>query len=123
MEKTYYLVGVYHCDVKLENLGFRSQTSGLLTDGRLESALVLFDFGLSRFIGQKWDGKFSGTAIYTAPEILQEMRVVEECRSSASPNGGGERPAGRAELLAKRGCIGQMQTDPLVRRESSVKAP
>lgn len=87
LDHIHRVIGVYHCDVKLENLGFRSQTSGLLTDGRLESALVLFDFGLSRFIGQKWDGKFAGTAIYTAPEILQEMRVVEECRSSASPTG------------------------------------
>ena len=67
--------------------------------------MVLFDFGLSRFIGQKWDGKFAGTAIYTAPEILQEMRVVEECRSSASPTGGGERAAAAAaaeDALARR---------------------
>ena len=35
----------------------------------VDGGLVLLDFGLSRFVGQEWDGRYSGTERYAAPEV------------------------------------------------------
>jgi serine/threonine protein kinase len=63
------VVGVYHRDVKLENLMFRGRTSGPFAGRKVGGGLVLLDFGLSRFIGQAHDGRVCGTEIYKAPEV------------------------------------------------------
>lgn len=63
------VVGVYHRDVKLENLMFRGRTSGPLAGRKVGGGLVLLDFGLSRFVGQAYDGRIAGTEIYRAPEV------------------------------------------------------
>jgi serine/threonine protein kinase len=63
------VAGIYHRDVKLENLRFRGRSSGPMAGRKVDGGLVLLDFGLSRFIGQDWDGRFGGTELYTAPEV------------------------------------------------------
>jgi serine/threonine protein kinase len=63
------VVGVYHRDVKLENLMFRGRTSGPFAGRKVGGGVVLLDFGLSRFIGQPHDGRYAGTSIYRAPEV------------------------------------------------------
>jgi serine/threonine protein kinase len=77
------VVGVYHRDVKPENLRFRTES--------LDSALVLFDFGLSRYVGQAWDGEMSGTLAYIPPEVVranaQKMKL-----NGAEPLGMGLKP-------------------------------
>jgi serine/threonine protein kinase len=68
------VVGIYHRDIKPENLRFRTES--------LESALVLFDFGLSRYVNQGWDGEMSGTLAYIPPEVVranaQKMKMNGE---------------------------------------------
>jgi serine/threonine protein kinase len=64
------VVGVYHRDVKLDNLMFRGRTSGPFAGRKIGGGLVLLDFGQSRFIDQPFDGIMEGTEIYRAPEVL-----------------------------------------------------
>ena len=47
----------------------------------------------------------------TRPPPVRKTRTLRMAKKvPRAPNGGhGDRPAGRAELLAKRGCIGQIQ--------------
>jgi serine/threonine protein kinase len=71
------VVGIYHRDLKLENLQYRSK-DGLCAvsdeqDERPFGDLVLFDFGLARFVDQEWDGGYTGTKLYTAPEVSLEL--------------------------------------------------
>jgi serine/threonine protein kinase len=63
------VAGIYHRDVKLENLMFRGRTSGAMSGRKVDGGLVLLDFGLSRFVGQEWDGRYCGTERYAAPEV------------------------------------------------------
>ena len=63
------VVGVYHRDVKLENLMFRGRTSGPFAGRKIGGGVVLLDFGLCRFIGQPYDGHYAGTQLYRAPEV------------------------------------------------------
>ena len=65
----HHVVGVYHRDVKLENLRFRGRTSGPFAGRKVGGGLVLLDFGLCRFIGQPFDGRYAGTQLYKAPEV------------------------------------------------------
>jgi len=53
-------VGVFHRDLKLENLRYRG-----------DGALVLVDFGFMRFVGQPWDRNTCGTILYMAPEVIE----------------------------------------------------
>jgi serine/threonine protein kinase len=69
------VIGVYHRDVKLENLMFRGRTSGPFAGRKVGGGVVLLDFGLSRFIGQAHDGRYAGTEIYRAPEVSPMMEL------------------------------------------------
>lgn len=59
------VVGLHHRDVKLENFRYRTRSP--------DSELVLVDFGLSRFVNEKWDGSVSGTLLYMAPEGVRAI--------------------------------------------------
>ena len=63
------VAGIYHRDVKLDNLMFRGRTSGPMAGRKVDGGLVLLDFGLARFVGQEWDGCYGGTERYFAPEV------------------------------------------------------
>jgi serine/threonine protein kinase len=86
LQHIHTVLGVYHRDVKLENLRYRGQTD---QNAETFGDLVLFDFGLARFVDQEWDGGFGGTAIYAAPEVVQEIQMAPISRS----NTGGYSPA------------------------------
>jgi serine/threonine protein kinase len=77
------VAGIYHRDVKLENLMFRGRTSGPMAGRKVDGGLVLLDFGLARFVGQKWDGMYGGTERYAAPEVV----------AKTDPESGGFSPA------------------------------
>jgi serine/threonine protein kinase len=77
------VAGMYHRDVKLENLMFRGRTSGPMAGRKVDGGLVLLDFGLARFVGQKWDGMYGGTERYAAPEVV----------AKTDPESGGFSPA------------------------------
>jgi serine/threonine protein kinase len=77
------VAGIYHRDVKLENLMFRGRTSGPMAGRKVDGGLVLLDFGLARFVGQKWDGMYVGTERYAAPEVV----------AKTDPESGGFSPA------------------------------
>jgi serine/threonine protein kinase len=79
-------LGIYHRDVKLENLRFRAKAKRNAEDF---GDLVLFDFGLARFIDQAWDKGFGGTILYAAPEVVREIKLEPSSRSST----GGYSPA------------------------------
>jgi calcium/calmodulin-dependent protein kinase I len=66
------VVGVYHRDVKLENLVFRGRTSGPKRGRQTDGGVVLCDFGVSRFVDQPYDGRYAGSELYKAPEISHE---------------------------------------------------
>jgi serine/threonine protein kinase len=80
-------VGVYHRDVKLENLGFRGKIPWGTPCEEFGGACVLFDFGLARFIDQKWDGEFAGTPLYLAPEVQNELKAVQNGIAASSTGG------------------------------------
>jgi serine/threonine protein kinase len=69
MSYIHQVVGIYHRDVKLENLRFRGRTSGPFAGRNVGGGLVLLDFGLCRFIGQPFDGRYAGTQMYKPPEV------------------------------------------------------
>jgi serine/threonine protein kinase len=67
-------MGVIHRDVKLENLRFRGRSTGPMAGRKVSGAVVLVDFGNSRFVDQDWDGRRDGTPLYTAPEVVAEWK-------------------------------------------------
>jgi calcium/calmodulin-dependent protein kinase I len=83
------VIGFYHRDVKIENLQYRSKTT--LIDEHMEcfGDLVIFDFGLARFVHQEWDRGYAGTALYVAPEVLTEFNTKDSRKSKT----GGYSPA------------------------------
>jgi serine/threonine protein kinase len=58
------VVGLYHRDIKFENVLLRQGMDVFATE------LVLVDFGLARRVDQDWDNKLSGTVMYIAPEVV-----------------------------------------------------
>jgi serine/threonine protein kinase len=84
------VVGFYHRDVKIENLRYRCKTDLVSEHMQRFGDLVLFDFGLARFIDQDWDGGYAGTALYAAPEVLRALNTEDCCILS---NTGGYSPA------------------------------
>jgi serine/threonine protein kinase len=76
------VVGFYHRDVKIENMQYRCKTT--LADEHMQcfGDLVLFDYGLARFVDQEWDGGYAGTGLYVAPEVLRELHTENSRKSN-----------------------------------------
>merc|ERR1719482_14358 len=91
------VAGIYHRDVKLENLMFRGRTSGPMAGRKVDGDLVLLDFGLARFVGQKWDGMYVGTERYAAPEVVAKRTVASPPPSTLG--------CGRHPLRASHRCL------------------
>ena len=54
---------------KTNNEGGPPKQQGTEQTHEVDGGLVLLDFGLARFVGQKWDGMYVGTERYAAPEV------------------------------------------------------
>ena len=54
---------------KTNNEGGTPTQRGTERTHEVDGGLVLLDFGLARFVGQKWDGMYGGTERYAAPEV------------------------------------------------------
>ena len=54
---------------KTNNEGGTATQQGTERTHEVDGGLVLLDFGLARFVGQKWDGMYGGTERYAAPEV------------------------------------------------------
>jgi serine/threonine protein kinase len=93
LQHLHTVVGIYHRDLKLEHLRYRCKSVTPTVSDTQEwkpfGDLVLFDFGLARFVDQEWDGAFTGTKMYLAPEVSKELVSASSFRSST----GGYSPA------------------------------